>query len=166
MTSAAMGSPAARGSRRGHTPRLRMEKRAGSNRPDALEASDASCRNNRRSELMACVSAPSSGHRRSECRCGHAARTNEWIGHDNLQVSALSSAVRNDHDSHLIPTAELRQLSGLLEDHVQLGQLARSTLHTCESAGQHACQQPLAPGRWSTGPSRHTGAALMGGTIK
>src|SRR5688500_14301935 len=101
-----------------------MEKSAGLNRPDAPEAFDASSRDNRRFELMACVSAPS---RRPSaigmtmtmavCVSGMSLRTGRRRNrrverHDNFQMPTLSSGIRTDHDSHLTPPAELRQLPG------------------------------------------------------
>src|SRR6266852_9673597 len=57
--------------------------------------------------------------------------------HDHLQVPALLGRIRDDHDAHLVPAAQLRQLPGVLEDHVQLGQHPGSPLHAAGAAGQH-----------------------------
>ena len=156
---------ATRGLRRGHIPRLRAEKSAGSNRLNALEAFDANAVTTADLNAWLASARHLGGLRRSgrrercvsaECRCGQAAGTGAWIGHDNLQMSELSRRVRADHDAHLTPTTELCQLSGVLEDHVQLGQLAHSALHARGSAGPHSCEQPIAPDRRLAGPSRQT----------
>ena len=72
-----------------------------------------------------------------------AARPNWRIhghGHSTMTIFKCRTAgarCEDDHDSHLVPAAQLRQLPGVLEGDVQLGQHPGSPLHAAGAAGQH-----------------------------
>src|SRR6185436_14611973 len=53
-------------------------------------------------------------------------------------MSALRGPIRDDHDAHLVPAAELRRLPSVLEGDVQLVQQPGSPLHPAGAAGQHS----------------------------